>query len=132
MGDSSPPPPSGLPLGETQAKGAVHRVAIGSRWRKLNRGQQALLALVYLRKGDVRPVGGRVRVGTTTAWRYLEETVGMPSGFAASGGDVSVTPPPGNATSLPIASLAGNRRAWPAASARITTRVPITSRSHAV
>jgi hypothetical protein len=110
-----------------------HRKAIGSRWRKLNPGQQALLVLAYLRKGETfaqlaagfgsarRPPGGTRR-------RPSE----MPSGFAASGGDVSVTPPPGNAASLPIASLAGNRRAWPAASARITTRVPITSRSHAV
>ena len=29
-----------------------HRKAIGSCWRKLNPGQQALLVLVYLRKGE--------------------------------------------------------------------------------
>ena len=29
-----------------------HRVAIGSSWRKLNSGQQALLVLAYLRKGE--------------------------------------------------------------------------------
>jgi Helix-turn-helix of DDE superfamily endonuclease len=29
-----------------------HRKSIGSRWRKLNPGQQALLVLVYLRKGE--------------------------------------------------------------------------------
>jgi len=28
-----------------------HRKSIGSRWRKLNPGQQALLVLAYLRKG---------------------------------------------------------------------------------
>jgi hypothetical protein len=29
-----------------------HRAAIGSLWRKLNAGQQALLVLAYLRKGE--------------------------------------------------------------------------------
>ena len=29
-----------------------HRAVIGSPWRKLNPGQQALLVLVYLRKGE--------------------------------------------------------------------------------
>jgi hypothetical protein len=29
-----------------------HRAAIGSAWRKLNPGRQALLVLVYLRKGE--------------------------------------------------------------------------------
>ena len=29
-----------------------HRASIGSAWRKLNPGQQALLVLAYLRKGE--------------------------------------------------------------------------------
>jgi len=29
-----------------------HRASIGSLWRKLNLGQQALLVLVHLRKGE--------------------------------------------------------------------------------
>jgi hypothetical protein len=29
-----------------------HLTSIGSRWRKLNPGQEALLVLAYLRKGD--------------------------------------------------------------------------------
>jgi Helix-turn-helix of DDE superfamily endonuclease len=29
-----------------------HRISIGSCWRKLNPGQQALLVLAYLRKGE--------------------------------------------------------------------------------
>jgi DDE superfamily endonuclease len=29
-----------------------HLKSIGSRWRKLNPGQQALLVLAYLRKGE--------------------------------------------------------------------------------
>jgi hypothetical protein len=32
-----------------------HRAAIGSLWRKLNAGQQALLVLAYLRKGETFP-----------------------------------------------------------------------------
>lgn len=32
-----------------------HRAAIGSPWRKLNPGQQALLVLVHLRKGEPSP-----------------------------------------------------------------------------
>ena len=53
-----------------------HRAAIGSLWRKLNPGQQALLVLAYLRKGDpFAELAAGFGVGTTTAWRYLNETV---------------------------------------------------------
>jgi hypothetical protein len=46
-----------LPLSRktlTFATGIIrrHRKAIGSRWRKLNPGQQALLVLAHLRKGE--------------------------------------------------------------------------------
>jgi hypothetical protein len=52
------------------------RKAIGSTWRRLNPGQQALLTLVYLRKGDTfSELGAGFGVSTTTAWRYVEETV---------------------------------------------------------
>ncbi len=50
-----------------------HRKAIGSRWRKLNPGQQALLVLAYLRKGETfTELAAGFAVGTTTAWRYVE------------------------------------------------------------
>jgi hypothetical protein len=53
-----------------------HRKAIGSRWRKLNPGQQALLALAYLRKGETfAELAAGFAVGTATAWRYVEEVV---------------------------------------------------------
>ena len=53
-----------------------HRSAAGSRWRKLNPGKQALLVLVYLRKGETfAELAAGFRVGTTTAWRYVNETV---------------------------------------------------------
>ena len=52
--------------------------AIGSRWRKLNPGQQALLVLAYLRKGETfAELAAGFGVGTTTAWRYVNETVAL-------------------------------------------------------
>jgi DDE superfamily endonuclease/Helix-turn-helix of DDE superfamily endonuclease len=55
-----------------------HRKAIGSRWRKLNPGQQALLLLAYLRKGETfADLAAGFGVGTTTAWRYANETVAL-------------------------------------------------------
>jgi hypothetical protein len=51
-----------------------HRRAIRSRWRLLNPGQQALLALVHLRKGEtfVEAAAG-FGVSVATAW--------LPNGF---------------------------------------------------
>ena len=52
-----------------------HRAAIGSPWRKLNPGRQALLVLAYLRKGDTfAELAAGFGVGTATAWRYVNET----------------------------------------------------------
>jgi len=70
-----------LPLSRktlTFAAGMIrrHRKSIGSRWRKLNPGQQALLVLAYLRKGETfAELAAGFGVGTTTAWRYVEEVV---------------------------------------------------------
>jgi hypothetical protein len=53
-------------------------VAIGSPWRKLSPGQQALLVLVYLRKGETFALlAAGLEVSTTTAWRYVNETVDL-------------------------------------------------------
>jgi hypothetical protein len=53
-----------------------HRKSIGSCWRKLNPGQQALVVLAYLRKGETfAELAAGFGVGTTTAWRYVNETV---------------------------------------------------------
>jgi hypothetical protein len=55
-----------------------HRAAIGSLWRKLNPGQQALLVLVHLRKGEpFAQVAAGFGVGTATAWKYVTETVAL-------------------------------------------------------
>ena len=44
-------------------------------WRKLDPAQQALLVLAYLRKGETfADLAAGFGVGTTTAWRYVEET----------------------------------------------------------
>jgi len=52
------------------------RAAIGSCWRKLNPGRQALLVLVHLRKGEtLAELGAGFGLGTATAWRYVTETV---------------------------------------------------------
>jgi DDE superfamily endonuclease/Helix-turn-helix of DDE superfamily endonuclease len=53
-----------------------HRAAIGSCWRKLNPGRQALLVLAHLRKGEtLARLAAGFGVGTATAWRYVTETV---------------------------------------------------------
>ena len=55
-----------------------HRKAIGSRWRKLRPGQQALPVLAYLRKGETfTDLAAGFGVGTTTAWRYVDEVVAL-------------------------------------------------------
>jgi len=46
--------------------------------RKLSPGQQALLVLAYLRKGDTfAELAAGFGIGTATAWRYVTETVAL-------------------------------------------------------
>jgi hypothetical protein len=53
-----------------------HRAAIGSCWRKLGPGQQALLVLAHLRQGGrFADLAAGFGVGTATAWRYVTQTV---------------------------------------------------------
>ena len=55
-----------------------YRASIGSARRKLNPGQQALLVLAYLRKGETfADLAAGFGVGTATAWRYVNETVAL-------------------------------------------------------
>jgi hypothetical protein len=59
-----------------QNRSQRHRARIGSCWRKLNPGQQALLVLAHLRKGEtLAALAAGFGVGTATAWRYVTETV---------------------------------------------------------
>src|SRR6266536_2277076 len=75
--------PAALPLSRqtlTYAAGIIrrHRAQIGSPWRKLTCGQQALLVLAYLRKGETfAELAAGFGIGTATAWRYVTETVGL-------------------------------------------------------
>ena len=75
--------PAALPLSGqtvTYTAGVIrrHRAQIGSPWRKLNPGQQALLVLAYLRKGETfADLAAGFGIGTATAWRYVTETAGL-------------------------------------------------------
>ena len=67
--------PAALPLSRqtlTCTAGVIrrHRRQIGSPWRKLNPGQEALLVLAYLRKGETyAELAAGFGVGTAIAWR---------------------------------------------------------------
>ena len=53
-----------------------HRRQIGSCWRKCSPGQQALLVLAHLRKGETfAELAAGFGISTATAWRYVTETV---------------------------------------------------------
>ena len=75
--------PAALPLSAqtlTYVAGVIrrHRTKIGSCWRKLNPGRQALLVLAYLRKGETfAELAAGFGIGTATAWRYVTETVAL-------------------------------------------------------
>ena len=64
-------PLSRQPLTYTARVICRHRRQIGSPWRKLTPGQQALLVLAYLRKGETyAELAAWFGIGTATAWRY--------------------------------------------------------------
>jgi hypothetical protein len=75
--------PAALPLSSrtlTYVAGVIrrHRQKIGSPWRKLSPGRQALLVLAYLRNGDTfAELAAGFGVGTATAWRYVGETAAL-------------------------------------------------------
>ena len=75
--------PAALPLSSqtlTYTAGVIrrHRARVGSPWRKLSPGHQALLVLACLRKGETfADVAAGFGVGTATAWRYVTETVAL-------------------------------------------------------
>ncbi len=62
-----------------------HRRAIGSRWRRLSAGRQALLTLAHLRVGHTyAQLAAGFGVGTTTAYRYVTEAVQLLAALAPS------------------------------------------------
>jgi hypothetical protein len=56
----------------------AHRRQRRSRWRRLDPGRQALLALAHLRNCDtLTRLAAGFEVGVTTAWRYVREAVDL-------------------------------------------------------
>jgi hypothetical protein len=52
------------------------RNELGTRWRKLTVGRQALLVVAHLRKGETyTDLATGFGIGTTTAFRYIREAV---------------------------------------------------------
>ncbi|MEU2988309.1 transposase family protein [Micromonospora aurantiaca] len=63
-----------------------HRNQQRSRWRRLDAGRQALLALAQLRNGDTYTrLAAGFEVGVATAWRYVQEAIAL---LAASADDL--------------------------------------------
>lgn len=55
-----------------------HRKKIATPWRALSSARQALLVLVYLRKGETfAELGQGFEISTSTAWRYVQEAVDL-------------------------------------------------------
>ncbi|MER6187670.1 transposase family protein [Streptomyces sp. NPDC001652] len=60
-----------------------HRRARNTRWRRLGCFQQALLALVHLRKNETfAQLGAGFGISESTAWRYVDETLDILSSWA--------------------------------------------------
>ena len=56
----------------------THRGRRRSRWRRLDPGRQALLALAHLRNGDtLTRLAAGFEIGVTTAWRYVREAIDL-------------------------------------------------------
>jgi hypothetical protein len=56
----------------------AHRNQRRSRWRRLDPGRQALLALAHLRNGDtLTRLACGFEIGVTTAWRYVREAIDL-------------------------------------------------------
>ncbi|MFD6756578.1 transposase family protein [Micromonospora gifhornensis] len=64
-----------------------HRNQRRSRWRRLNPGRQALLALAHLRNGDTYTrLAAGFEIGVSTAWRYVQEAMTL---LAAAADDLA-------------------------------------------
>ncbi|MET7737672.1 transposase family protein [Streptomyces sp. NPDC005402] len=60
-----------------------HRRALGTRWRRLNAGRQALLTLAHLRNGQpYAQLAAGFGIGTTTAYQYITEAVTLLAALA--------------------------------------------------
>ncbi|NEW71102.1 transposase family protein [Streptomyces rhizosphaericus] len=60
-----------------------HRRELGTRWRRLNPGRQALFTLAHLRNGHpYAQLAAGFGIGTTTAYRYVAEAVELLAALA--------------------------------------------------
>ncbi|MCD0447577.1 transposase family protein [Glycomyces sp. A-F 0318] len=61
----------------------THRKTLGSRWRTLDPGEQALLTLAHLRKGEtLRSLAASFGISPATAWRRTRETIALLAALA--------------------------------------------------
>ena len=61
------------------------RVQVGTRWRRLSAGRQALLVLAHLRKGETyTDLATGFQIGTTTVFRYIREALDVLATLAPS------------------------------------------------
>ncbi|MGC2998396.1 helix-turn-helix domain-containing protein, partial [Streptomyces sp. G35A] len=73
--------PSGVDVSSSalrflSAKLRQRRQELGTRWRRLSAGRQALLTLAHLRNGHpYAQLAAGFGIGTTTAYRYITEAV---------------------------------------------------------
>ena len=63
----------------------ARRATIGTRWRRLTVGRQALLVVAHLRKGETyADLAVGFGIGTTTAFRYIREALEILAALAPS------------------------------------------------
>jgi hypothetical protein len=80
--------PSGVDVSSSalrflSAKLRQRRRELGTRWRRLSAGRQALLTLVHLRNGHpYAQLATGFGIGTTTAYRYVTEAVDLLAALA--------------------------------------------------
>src|SRR5690242_1590547 len=61
----------------------AHRTQLRSRWRRLDAGQQALLTVAHLRKGETyADLACGFAIGTSTVYRYLREALKLLAAMA--------------------------------------------------
>jgi len=61
----------------------ARRWEVGTRWRRLPTGRQALLALAHLRCGDIyAQLAAGFRIGIATAYRYIREVIDVLAALA--------------------------------------------------
>ena len=61
----------------------AHRTQLRTRWRRLDAGQQALLTVAHLRKGETyADLACGFRIGTSTVYRYLREALELLAAMA--------------------------------------------------